>query len=93
VQKQLGELTPTIGLQEKAQKGPTASPTLKPLNEQIPSFPQAPQTTEVHISIGRVEVRATSEEKAVAPAPHTRQPASEVMSLDAYLAQRTGEKG
>lgn len=87
-----GELASNSGPLQRPPKVPSASQTLKPLTPKIPPFPEVPQTTEVHISIGRVEVRATSE-KAAAPTPPQRQSKPEVMSLDDYLAQRTGKKG
>ena len=73
-------------------ESPPASSPLKPLAVQPPPFPgPSQQTTEVHISIGRVEVRAYPERSDPAPAPR-RRPQPEVMSLEAYLAQRTSGK-
>ncbi|MEA3276254.1 MAG: hypothetical protein U9Q81_13385 [Pseudomonadota bacterium] len=73
---------------ERAEDRP-APPRLKPRVERMPAFPEAPpQTTAVQVTIGRVEVRATSgpTPNAVKPRP---QPAT--MSLDDYLAQRSGQ--
>jgi hypothetical protein len=49
-----------------------------------PVLATAPEPS-VHVTIGRIEVRATSEAKAAGP----RRVASAVMSLDEYLRQRT----
>jgi hypothetical protein len=70
----------------------STSPPLKPLTQRMPPLTEPAQTTEVHISIGRVEVRAVSEQPA---SPPTSKPQSEpeIMSLDAYLAQRSQGKG
>lgn len=71
---------------------PPSAP-LKPLATKLPPFPPASrQPPEVHISIGRVEVRAYPAKPEATPTPR-RQPQPEVMSLDAYLAQRTRGKG
>jgi hypothetical protein len=47
----------------------------------------APPT--IHVTIGRIEVRATTTEKSVRERPRTAEPA---LSLDAYLRQHNGER-
>ncbi|MES9991918.1 MAG: hypothetical protein ABW098_08190 [Candidatus Thiodiazotropha sp.] len=76
----------------RPERSPAVAPALKPLTQPLPPLPEVSQSTEVHISIGRVEVRAVTE-SAVTPAAAKPQAEPEVMSLDTYLAQRTGEKG
>ena len=66
-----------------------APPRLTPRPQRMPAVAEAqPPTRPVFVTIGRVEVRATSGTPANATRPR---PQPVMMSLDDYLAQRTGE--
>jgi hypothetical protein len=90
------ETAPTLALQSAAPlvvpaaaPSPAATPMLATPQVTLPEpAPAQPQLPDVHISIGRVEVRAA----AAPPRPAQREaPArSETLSLDAYLSRRNG---
>ena len=74
---------------------PAPPPRLTPRVERAPVFPPAPappsSAPSIRVTIGRVEIRATTDAAGSAPARPRPQPA--LMSLDAYLAQRgAGER-
>jgi hypothetical protein len=68
---------------------PVAAPILATPQVSLPdSPPERPQLPDVHISIGRVEVRAAA---VAPPRPAPRETGkSETLSLDAYLSRRNG---
>jgi hypothetical protein len=69
---------------------PAAMPILAaPLVTLPDSAPVRPQLPDVHISIGRVEVRAAAAAPP-RPAPRDTGSKSETLSLDAYLSRRNG---
>jgi len=73
-----------------ASPSPAAAPILATPQVALPdSPPERPQLPDVHISIGRVEVRAAA---AAPPRPASRDTGSksETLSLDAYLSRRNG---
>jgi hypothetical protein len=58
----------------------------------LPGVPEAPAPAApiIHVTIGRIEVRATAPQAAAAPARRASAPA--VMTLDEYLRRRDGER-
>jgi hypothetical protein len=57
----------------------------------LPEVPQAPAPAPtIHVTIGRIEVRATAPQGAAAPARRASAPA--VLTLDEYLRRRDGER-
>jgi hypothetical protein len=58
-----------------------------PIRESVRQAPAKPEPPEIHISIGRIEVRATV--GAPAPAP-SRRPKEPLLGLDDYLKSRNG---
>jgi hypothetical protein len=66
-------------------RSPTGRPSASPLSYRATATVE--ETTEVHVSIGRIEVTAVHE----APPPRRPAPkANKPMSLDEYLARREG---
>ena len=65
-----------------------ASAALPPLSHRPSQGGPADTTTEVHVSIGRIEVTAIHEPAAPAQRPAARRKAP--VSLDEYLARRQG---
>lgn len=51
-----------------------------------------PSEADVHITIGRIDVRAVTPPPAAPPAPRTRREPPKTQSLEEYLAQRNGER-
>lgn len=81
---------PLLPRAERHADGPAPHLTLWPRQEQAAARQPAKapeETTEVHVTIGRIEVTAVQEAEAQKPAPR-RRPAP--MSLDEYIARRQG---
>lgn len=78
-------------IQEDLDRGQADQPGSRPLNSAVPAQAAPDRASEspvIHVTIGRIEVRATP---PPAPAKRVPQPAQS-MSLEEYLRSRAGDK-
>jgi hypothetical protein len=83
---------PLRPLPDASRRNALPVPILKPIATDVPVFPVVPPTPTptIHVTIGRIEVRATTNAAPAAQKPRA-EPA--MMSLDDYLTQRAGGAG
>ena len=93
---------PIAKREDQAPTGPKPTPTTTPAAGSPFALPPAPRVSAkrpeaqprgseptIHVSIGRVEIRATREQQS----PRREKESSPVMSLDDYLRSRPGRRG